>query len=221
MLRKCSPTPVLHVWRVTCQVWCVSCHVSRVTYHMSGVTCHFFCRKYICNNNKIVFFFQSKKVVKLVRRGSVINGATPSSLYYMSWAGRISGISTVLIFTELYRDLSEMHNCKPWWIELVTRNFSSQKKSPLSNHQRECQPFWASSSPKGLWSRYLNVSPSTWRRVLLRLVCPSRPIYRKYQAWKDLPVILKILFHVFLSPFFPFCLFVLTIYCNVGLNVKE
>ena len=48
---------------------CVKCHMSRVMVmcHMSRVTCH-------------IFF----KVVKLVCGGSVINGATPSSLFIYS-----------------------------------------------------------------------------------------------------------------------------------------
>ena len=44
----------------------VTCHVSCVTCHMSHVTCH--------------FFFLLDKVLELIGGGSVINGATPSSL---------------------------------------------------------------------------------------------------------------------------------------------
>ena len=47
------------------------CHMSRVRCHMSHVTCHL-------SHVTYIFFY---KVVKLVGGGSVIDGATPSSLY--------------------------------------------------------------------------------------------------------------------------------------------
>ena len=52
----------------------VPCHVSRVTCHMSHVTCHMSCVTFY------LFFLFFEKVVKLIGGGSVINGATPSSL---------------------------------------------------------------------------------------------------------------------------------------------
>ena len=52
----------------------VTCHVSRVTCHMSRVILFFFF--YFI----YLFFFFLDKVVELIGGGSVINGATPSSL---------------------------------------------------------------------------------------------------------------------------------------------
>ena len=51
----------------------VVCHMSCVTCHMSGVTIFKICYIFF------LFFFYNK-VVKLVARGFVINGAIPSSL---------------------------------------------------------------------------------------------------------------------------------------------
>ena len=59
------------------QVTHVTCHVSRVTWHMSRVTCHM--ARVLCHNFFLFKFFLEKEV-KLVGGGSVINGATPSSL---------------------------------------------------------------------------------------------------------------------------------------------
>ena len=52
---------------VMCQVSHVTCHMSRVTCCVSPITCHM---------SSVRFFFLDK-VVKLVRGGSVINGAYP------------------------------------------------------------------------------------------------------------------------------------------------
>ena len=49
--------------------------MSRVTFHMSNVTRHMSCATYHVSN--VTFFY---KVLKLVARGSVINGATLSTL---------------------------------------------------------------------------------------------------------------------------------------------
>ena len=56
----------------------VMCQMSCVTCHMSHVTCFFL-----------------DKVVKLVRGGSVINGATPSIFFYYLHTWRDSDVSRV------------------------------------------------------------------------------------------------------------------------------
>ena len=63
-MTKVPPPPTCHVSGVMCQVSCVKCH-------MSSVTCHYLF---------IYYLFFLEKEVKLVGGGSVINGATPSSL---------------------------------------------------------------------------------------------------------------------------------------------
>ena len=50
----------------------VTCHVSRVMCHVSRVTCHM---------SHVFFFVFFDKLVELIGGGSVINGATPSSLF--------------------------------------------------------------------------------------------------------------------------------------------
>ena len=79
-LRQCLPSPVCRMSCVTCLVSCVMCQVSG-----AGVTSfvyYFFVffliiiiKKNNNNNN------QYHKVVELVSRGSVIDGAFPSSFY--------------------------------------------------------------------------------------------------------------------------------------------
>ena len=51
--------------------------MSCVKYHVSHVTCHM---SYVQRRNFLYIYFPDK-VVKLVGGGSVINGATPSSLF--------------------------------------------------------------------------------------------------------------------------------------------
>ena len=52
---------------------CVSC----VLFHMSGVTCH------LSHVTWHIFLLLFYKLVELVGRGSVINGATPSRLFFI------------------------------------------------------------------------------------------------------------------------------------------
>ena len=64
-----------HKSRVTCHVSHVMYHMSHVTRHMSRVTCHM-------SQFFLLFLSSLEKVVKLVGGGFVINGATPSSLFF-------------------------------------------------------------------------------------------------------------------------------------------
>ena len=68
-----------HVSGVRCQVWYVICHMSCVMYHMSHI---------------IIINFLVCKMLKLIDGGSVINGATLSSLHI--WASR-----SCLLFVEM------------------------------------------------------------------------------------------------------------------------
>ena len=68
-MREGSPYPTCHVSHVKCHM-SVMCHMSSVTCQVSHV---FFLSSFFLN----IFFY---KVVKLVGGGSVINGATLSSL---------------------------------------------------------------------------------------------------------------------------------------------
>ena len=67
-MRQCSPPK-----HVTCHVSCVT---SGVMCHLSHVTCHMSYFIYLFN----FYLFFLEKVVKLIRGGSVINKAYPSSL---------------------------------------------------------------------------------------------------------------------------------------------
>ena len=74
-----------HMSSVTCHMSYVTCHVSHVTYKKIVIIYIFFLYIYpLKQTNKNYYdkfiFLQKYKVVVLVGGGSVINGATPSSL---------------------------------------------------------------------------------------------------------------------------------------------
>ena len=64
---------------VMCHISSITCHGSHVTCRGSHVTCHV---SHAMDYNIFSIFFLAK-VVKLVDGGSVINGATPSSLCFI------------------------------------------------------------------------------------------------------------------------------------------
>ena len=89
-MRECSPPQTCHVSHVTCHVSRVKCHMSHVTCHVSHVTFFFIFFLYLFIFFFFLFYFFifyfyffSDKVVELISGGSVINGATPSSLFEM------------------------------------------------------------------------------------------------------------------------------------------